>query len=216
MDKIAQNIAKIKKTIESLEKRPIKVQLIAITKNFSQDPIISAINLGINNFGENRIQECETKFLTIKKKYPKIILHMVGPLQTNKVKKALTLFDVIHTLDREKLANYISAHITPQSKTKDFFIQVNIGDEKQKSGIEISKATDFIKWSINDLKINVIGLMCIPPLEESPRKYFSKLKKIAEENNLRNLSMGMTSDYEEAIKCGSTHIRIGTGIFGTR
>ena len=141
---------------------------------------------------------------------------MIGHLQTNKVKDALRIFGTIHTLDRENLALEIKKKLSENSITKDFFIQINIGEEAQKSGIAIDQSDNFIQWCTNDLKLNIIGLMCIPPFEAKATPYFEKLKTIAKRNHLKKLSMGMSGDYIDAVKCGATHFRIGTGIFGER
>ena len=197
----------------------IKPTIVAISKNKPLLLIEEAIDKGVRIFGENRVQEAISKFSTIKEKNASfdknIELHLTGPLQRNKVKDALKIFDVFQTLDRENLALEFTKHLLPNNK-KRFFIQINIGDEKQKSGIPINTSNEFIKFCNHDLKINIIGLMCIPPFIKDPTTYFIQLKKIAIQNNLKYLSMGMSSDYEFAIKAGATHIRIGTLLFGKR
>ena len=194
----------------------IKPSIIAISKNKPQSLIKEAIDCGIKRFGENRVQEAVSKFTNIKHDSDSDIeLHLTGPLQRNKVKEALKIFDVFQTLDRESLAIEFIKHLSPDNKKK-FFIQVNIGEEKQKSGISIKDSNEFINYCKHDLKINIIGLMCIPPFIKDPTIYFKKLKEIANKNNLKYLSMGMSSDYKIAIKAGATHIRIGTLLFGDR
>ena len=141
---------------------------------------------------------------------------MIGPLQTNKVKLALSIFDVIQTLDREKLVKEVVKNLSPESITKKFFIQVNIGDEEQKSGIKINDTVEFVRWCKNDLNLNIVGLMCIPPINSDSKKHFLCLKKFAQMSGVKYLSMGMSDDYEIAIKCGATHIRLGTFFFGKR
>jgi len=219
MENIAENLEKISKSIkDAMTKSRFrqKVQIVAVTKTFGSKIVLKALKSGIICFGENKVQECKNKFQDIIKDFPNIDLHMVGHLQTNKVRDAINLFHTIHTLDREKLAKEIKKKLTSDSITKNFFIQVNIGNEPQKSGIDLTTCDNFIKWCKNDLALNVVGLMCIPPEKEDPNYYFKKLKSIAVENSLTNLSMGMSSDYLDAIISGSTHIRLGTSIFGNR
>lgn len=194
----------------------INPTIIAISKNKPLSMIQEAIDCGVRKFGENKVQEALLKFSNLKENINNNIeLHLTGPLQRNKVKEALKIFDVFQTLDRENLALEFIKYLKPESPKK-FFIQVNIGGEKQKSGIPIGNSDEFIKHCQNELKINIIGLMCIPPFEKNPTKYFNELKEIAIKNNLKYLSMGMSSDYKTAIKAGATHIRIGTLLFGSR
>ena len=219
MPNFKENIEKIRLSIVKNRENsqiPNKIKIIAVSKTFGTDSVLEAIQSGFFCFGENKVQECKKKFSSIIGVHKEIDLHMIGPLQTNKVKDALKIFNTIQTLDREKLCLEINKKLNPNSKTKDFFIQVNIGNEKQKSGINTEQSNDFIKWCINDLGINVVGLMCIPPAEISPIKYFKKLKTIAEENKLKYLSMGMSGYYLDAIICGATHIRLGESLFGKR
>jgi len=190
--------------------------IIAVTKSHPENIVLEAINAGITIFGENKVQEASIKYKKIRIQYNNIKLHMIGALQTNKVKKALEIFDFIHTLDREKICLEIKKQQTKESLTKNFFIQVNIGNEKQKSGISTFEANDFINWCLKDLNLNIIGLMCIPPNNENPKKYFLELKELGIKNNLKKLSMGMSSDFLDAINCGSTHIRLGEALFGER
>lgn len=210
------NFEKINKFIlENKEKIVKNPEIIAISKNHTSESINEAIKHGIRKFGENRLQEAEIKFKPIKKKFKDIELHLTGPLQTKKTIKALELFDVFHTLDREKLANKIQANINNFSNKK-FFIQVNIGKEEQKSGIDPKETPSFISYCQVDLKLPIIGLMCIPPIDENAEDYFLKLKKIANENGLKYLSMGMSADYKTALLNGATHVRLGTTLFGSR
>ena len=208
------NFVDIQSKIKEFQEK--KVKIIAVTKNKPIEIIEKSIKYGLRVFGENRVQEAEEKYTQLKNLYPEIELHMIGPLQTNKVKKAIKLFDYFHTLDREKLANEFSKKLHKANLTKNFFIQVNIGNEKQKSGIEPTKADSFIRYCQEDLKLNIIGLMCIPPAAKKPEPFFNNLKKIAFQNNLKFLSMGMSNDYKVAIKCNSTHIRVGSYVFGER
>ena len=178
---------------------------------------MEAIQAGIRIFGESRVQEAIIKFKNIKLNHKQVKLHLIGPLQTNKVKKASEIFDCIHSLDRENLAHEFVKNVNFTSLVNiSFFIQVNTGKEKQKAGINFDEADGFIKHCLNDLKLNVIGLMCIPPYNENPVPHFVLLKKLAFQNKLQHLSMGMSNDYEIAIRNGATFIRIGTQLFGNR
>ena len=192
------------------------VNIIAVSKTISSENIISAIDLGLTNFGENYIQETKEKWPILRQQFPQIKLHFIGHLQSNKAKDAVELFDYIHTLDNEKLAKEIDKAIKKLNKKIELFIQVNVGDEIQKSGIKISELQDFIKYCVHDLKLNIIGLMAIPPHQEPPAMYFALMQKLLKDSNLNKLSIGMSADYEDAIALGATHIRLGTAIFGAR
>ena len=192
-----------------------EVKIVAITKYHSTESIEEAINSGVRIFGENRVQEAKNKYLKLKNTFEDIELHLTGPLQTNKVKNALKVFDVFQTLDREKLANEFYKY-KKYLQEKSFFIQINTGKEESKSGVYEENADEFIKYCLHDLKLPVVGLMCIPPSQENPTPHFSLLKKIAAKNNLKQLSMGMSGDYKEAILAGATYIRVGTALFGYR
>ena len=217
MNSIAEKLQKIRDFINI--QRNINnnsVEIIAVTKNFNKDSVAEALESGISSFGENRVQEAIHKYSQLKTQHQNISLHMIGPLQTNKVKLALSIFDVIQTLDREKLVKEVVKNLSPESITKKFFIQVNIGDEEQKSGIKINDTVEFVRWCKNDLNLNIVGLMCIPPINGDSKKHFLCLKKFAQMSGVKYLSMGMSDDYEIAIKCGATHIRLGTFFFGKR
>ena len=174
------------------------------------------MKLGHKVFGENKVQEAYKKWVDIKKDYPDIKLHLIGSMQTNKVKDAVALFDVIETLDREKLAVKIADEIKITNKNIDLMIQVNTGEEPQKAGIFPKDADDFINFCIDECKLSVKGLMCIPPFEDEPSPHFALLANIAKRNNLPYLSMGMSLDYKIAVRLGATHVRVGSAIFGTR
>jgi pyridoxal phosphate enzyme (YggS family) len=165
------------------------------------------------HFGENRVQEALSKWQPLLQKNPHLNLHLIGKLQTNKAREAFKIFNYIHTLDNEKLANSLAKIESSCEKKIKYFVQVNIGNESQKSGIEINKTNDFIKYCIHDLKLNVIGLMCIPPAMSDPGQYFINLANLAKVNNLNELSMGMSNDYECAITNGATYVRVGSKIF---
>ena len=192
------------------------VRIIAISKTFLIEDIKPLIEYGHEDFGENKIQEAVNKWSDIKNKNPKLKLHMVGKIQTNKVKFLLPLFDYIHSLDNLKLAQKISDEEIKKKKKLKIFIQVNIDDEIQKSGISIENLNEFYLKCVNDLNLNIIGLMCLPSQNKDPTDCFILLKKLAKDLNIFELSMGMSNDYEEAIKCGSTYIRVGSNIFGKR
>tara|TARA_Y100000590_G_scaffold323332_1_gene366230 strand:- start:2187 stop:2855 length:669 start_codon:yes stop_codon:yes gene_type:complete len=191
-------------------------QVIAISKTFTLNEILPLIEGGHVHFGENKIQEAETKWINLKDKYKNLQLHMVGKLQSNKAKKAVKLFDYIHSLDNAKLASKICQYQKELNKKIKLFIQVNVAEEKQKSGILLSDLNNFYDYCKNELFLNIIGLMCIPPIDSDSDKYFKLLKDVSEKFKLKDLSMGMTDDYEKAILYKSTYLRIGTAIFGKR
>ena len=221
MYNIKENIDKIKSIIKdthknsNFEKYPLP-NLVAVSKKQNDDKVIEALEAGQKYFGENRVQEAKERWALKLQQYKNLEIRLIGPLQTNKVKQALNLFDVIETIDREKLANEIANKFNENVKTKSFYIQINTGSEIQKSGIEPLHSDNFIKYCKEDLRLPVVGLMCIPPLNEEPAMHFALLKKIAESNNLKELSMGMSGDYKEAIKFGATSVRVGSAIFGNR
>lgn len=208
--------SEIKKTAKLYNIDFTKINLIAVSKKVTSDKIIQAINANCKIFGENYVNEALEKWPKIKAQYPEVKLHFIGHLQSNKTDIAVGLFDCIQTLDNEKLAKSLQKSILKMKKNIDIFIQVNIGQESQKSGVDIASIKDFIDFSKNECNLNVSGLMCIPPVNESPVMYFALMKKIAQENNIKNLSMGMSSDYSDAIALGTNFIRLGTAIFGER
>ncbi len=191
-------------------------QIVVITKTFSLNEITPLLEIGHLHFGENKIQEAESKWVDVKNKYKNLQLHMVGKLQTNKVKKAVELFDYIHSLDNAKLASKISRYEKKLNKKVKLFIQVNLAKEIQKSGILLDDVNNLYNYCTKELSLNVIGLMCLPPTNSDSNKYFMTLQKISEKLNLTDLSMGMSADYEQAIINGSTYLRLGTAIFGER
>ncbi len=191
-------------------------KLVAVSKKQSEERIDLAINLGQKSFGENRVQEAQQRWSKRLEINKNIELRLIGPLQSNKVKQALDLFDIIETIDREKLANEIAKNFNNNTKTKSFYIQVNTGSETQKSGLNPLEVDTFIEYCIRDLRLPIVGLMCIPPQYEEPSMHFAFLKKIADKNNLIELSMGMSNDFTEAIKFGATSVRIGSLFFGAR
>ena len=192
------------------------VNLIAVSKTKPMDQIKPVIEEGHAHFGENKVQEAVLKWQELKKEDKVINLHLLGPLQSNKVKKVFGLFDYIHSLDRNSLAEKISDEVQKKGFCPKIFIQVNTGLEQQKAGIEPENLYEFMKTIRKFMFLNIVGLMCIPPINDVPEKHFKFLKKLADENGLPELSMGMSSDYKAAIKNGATYIRVGTAIFGSR
>ena len=194
---------------------PKKVKIVAVSKNHPLSSIKNGLNYGIKIFGENRVQEAIIKFQDLKNIYPDIELHLTGPLQTNKVKASLEIFDVFQTLDREKLVREFLKYKNI-IKEKKFFVQINIGKENNKSGVMPEEGLDFVNYCINDCNMPIIGLMCIPPQHENPEPFFILLRNIAKKASVKNLSMGMSEDYKIGIQSGPTHIRVGTYLFGKR
>ena len=206
---------KVKEIIDRKQLKTIP-QIVVVSKTFSLKEIIPLLEMGHSHFGENKIQEAENKWIDVKNKYQDLQLHMVGKLQSNKVKRAIKLFDYIHSLDNAKLAQKLYQYEKELNKKMKLFIQVNISGENQKSGILLNDLDGFYNYCTKELSLHVIGLMCLPPINEDPRKYFKILKKKSEEFSLTDLSMGMSADYEQAILNGSTYLRLGTAIFGER
>jgi pyridoxal phosphate enzyme (YggS family) len=193
-----------------------KCELIAVSKTFDINYIRPLIDYGHLHFGENRVNEALLKWSSEIKKNLNLKIHLIGKLQSNKIKEALKVFSYIHSLDSKKLATLLDQEQKKTSINIKYFIQVNIGDEKQKSGIAINDLEDFINFCKLKTKLNIIGLMCIPPINTPSQFFFKKLKELAEKNNFNELSMGMSNDYINAVENGATFIRIGSGIFGTR
>ena len=210
---LIQNFLRIKNQISDLNP---KTRLIAVSKGQSVDKIKLLIDSGHLDFGENKVQEAILKWTDIIRSNENINLHLIGGLQSNKAKDAFKIFNYIHSLDSEKLARIFSDLEKNDSKKIKYFVQVNIGNETQKNGINVSLVSDFVQYCQKDLKLNILGLMCIPPFNDSSESYFLKLKKLNEDSYLKDLSMGMSDDFEIAIKLGSTFVRVGTAIFGKR
>ncbi|MTI09316.1 YggS family pyridoxal phosphate-dependent enzyme [Curvivirga aplysinae] len=217
---LSENLQVVKTNIvKALEEAPRKdknVTLVAVGKTYDADVMRQALTAGQRVFGENRVQEAAGKWPELVEEYSDIELHLIGPLQTNKVKQALELFDVFQTIDRLKLAKSLAKELEKTPKDIRCFIQVNTGNEPQKAGILPDEADDFIKTCREDLNLPIVGLMCIPPVDEEAGLHFAYLKKIADRNGLNELSMGMSGDYEAAIGFGATHVRVGSAIFGKR
>jgi pyridoxal phosphate enzyme (YggS family) len=192
------------------------VKIIVVTKSFNLEKVNPLLRIGHLHFGENKVQEAVSKWSSVLKKNVYINLHLLGHLQSNKVSEAVSLFNFVHSLDSEKLAiKFKDAENNINRKLK-YFIQVNIGAESQKYGVPVSEVSNFLKFCRKETHLNIIGLMCIPPICNNPSNYFSQLKELSTSNNLSELSMGMSNDYMEAVKCGATFIRIGSAIFGKR
>jgi pyridoxal phosphate enzyme (YggS family) len=207
---ILDNLKVIKEKVSKLQN---KSNLIIVTKNRSFETILPIIQSGHLHFGENKVQEAKEKWSTFLHDNKNVKLHLIGKLQSNKAKDAFALFDFIHTLDSEKLAKIFSDLEKNSKKNLNYFIQVNIGNEAQKNGIDESLLADFINFCKKDLNLNIIGLMCIPPINLNPLPFFKKMQKFKIDNKLAELSMGMSSDYKIALDCGSTYLRIGSAIF---
>jgi pyridoxal phosphate enzyme (YggS family) len=193
-----------------------QTELVAISKGHDALAIATVIAAGQRIFGENRVQEAKAKWPHLRAATPGLALHLVGPLQTNKVREAVELFDVIQSVDRPKLADALAAEIKRSGRARGLFVQVNIGEEPQKAGVAAKDAPSFVRHCRDELGLPVSGLMCIPPLNENPAPHFALMQKLAREVGLTRLSMGMSDDFETAIKFGATHVRIGTAIFGAR
>ena len=212
---LSEIISRINTAEKAAGKNTGSTQLLAVSKVQPNERVLNVLEQGHRIFGENKVQESQGTWPMFRESFPDAIVHLIGPLQTNKVKQAVELFDAIHTLDRLKLANKLAAEIQLQGKSPDIFIQINTGEEEQKAGVIPSNADQFISDCLT-LGLPIKGLMVIPPINEEPSLHFALLRKIALRNGLTGLSMGMSSDFESAIALGATHIRVGSAIFGAR
>ncbi|MCA3245674.1 MAG: YggS family pyridoxal phosphate-dependent enzyme [Azospirillum sp.] len=217
---IETNLKQIRVRIDAAasaaQRDPADVTLVAVAKTYGPDAVEAALAAGQRVFGENRVQEAQGKYPPFKARHPDLDLHLIGPLQTNKVKEAVALFDAIHTLDRPKLAAALANEIARTGKRPALFVQVNTGAEPQKAGIMPDSADAFIAACREVHGLTIAGLMCIPPVADPPAPHFAFLAEMAKRNGLAHLSMGMSGDYETAIALGATHIRVGSAIFGAR
>lgn len=213
LEEVSQRIAK---GVRDSGRQRDEVTLVAVSKTYGVAAIESALNAGQRVFGENRVQEAQAKFPDLKAAWPDLSLHLIGPLQTNKTKEAVALFDVIQTLDRPKLAHSLAREMQRVDRRPDCFIQVNTGEEEQKAGIAPADLKDFLSLARDELALPVVGLMCIPPVDENPALHFAFLSELARRSNLTQLSMGMSADYEQAVRLGATVVRVGSAIFGKR
>jgi pyridoxal phosphate enzyme (YggS family) len=220
LEHIAGNLAAVRARIAAAAKNAGRaaadVTLVAVSKIHPAEAVASALDAGQRVFGENRVQEAQHKYPALRSRCPDLALHLIGPLQSNKVRDAVALFDVIETVDRPRLAEALAAEMARSSRRPDCFIQVNTGEEAQKAGIAPSEAASFIADCRDRLRLPIRGLMCIPPVEEDPAIHFAFLRELAGHNGLGLLSMGMSGDFESAIALGATHVRVGTAIFGAR
>jgi len=219
-NEIAANLAAVRTRIAAAAKAvgrsPESVVLIAVSKTQSAEHVAAALATGQRIFGENRVQEATAKWPDLKRAWPQAELHLIGPLQTNKAREAVALFDVIETVDRPKLARVLTAEMSRSGRRPACYVQINTGEEPQKAGVLPAVADEFIRLCCDELQLPVVGLMCIPPADDEPSLHFALLAEIARRHGIGNLSMGMSADYETAIKLGATHVRIGTAIFGER
>jgi hypothetical protein len=206
----------IKRACEIAERDPASVTLVAISKTFQADAIEPVIMAGQQVFGENRVQEAKAKWPELKAQHPGIELHLVGPLQSNKARDAVALFDAIHSVDRASLCATLAKEIARQNRHPLLFVEVNTGEEPQKAGVRPHESDAFLKRCRDDYGLTISGLMCIPPVDEPPGPHFALTAKIARRNGLSLLSMGMSADFTAAIQLGATHVRVGTAIFGER
>lgn len=214
--RLAETKAAIARTARDFERKPDEVTLIAVSKTMPQEAILPALEAGQRVFGENYVQEAKAKWPALRERFPDVEIHMIGPLQSNKAREAVALFDAIHSLDRESLAKELSREIARSGKAPRLFVQVNTGEEPQKGGIAPGEVDAFLALCRDHHGLVIEGLMCIPPADEPPSPHFALLAKIAARNGLRGLSMGMSADYEAAIQLGATHVRVGSAIFGAR
>jgi hypothetical protein len=217
---IAANLAdvraRIAKAAEAAGRPASAITLIAVGKTHDEQSIRAAIAAGQAAFGENRVQEAKSKFLQLKAAHPNLDLHLIGPLQSNKAREAVALFDAIHTLDRPSLAQTLAEEIKRAGTAPKLFVQVNTGEELQKAGVAPREALAFVDKCRTEYALTISGLMCIPPANEEPALHFALLLKLARDAGIKELSMGMSGDYETAIRFGATHVRVGTAIFGAR
>ena len=220
MASVSQNLKDVlencKKAAALSKRNASQFSLIAVSKTWNADEIRPALTEGHRVFGENRVQEAQGKWPELKTDFPDVELHLIGPLQSNKTKDAVALFDAIHTVDRLKIAHSIAQELQRQSRRLQLFVQVNTGEEDQKAGLAPADVQPFIEMCRTQLKLDISGLMCIPPVHEEPAVHFALLAKLANKNGLQKLSMGMSADFQTVIQFGATHIRVGSAIFGAR
>lgn len=216
IDRLAEVQSRIRRAARDAGRDPAEVSLVCVSKTIGAERIEPLLAAGCRQFGENRVQEAAEKWPTLRVAFPDLVLRLIGPLQTNKVRDAVRLFDVIESVDRPKLAAEIASEMAREGKRPRLLVQVNIGEEPQKAGALPAEADSFIQHCRRDLGLSIDGLMCIPPAGELASPYFARLAAIAARNGLKQLSMGMTSDFEQAIKLGATEVRIGSAIFGAR
>ncbi len=213
---LAEVQGRIAAAARAASRDPAAVTLVAVSKTHGAERVEELLRAGQRVFGENRVQEAQAKFPELKTRYPDLELHLIGPLQTNKARDAVALFDVIESVDRPKLAAELAREMARQGRRPACFVQINTGEEEQKAGIAPGEADAFIRACIEEHKLPVVGVMCIPPADEEPALHFALLAKIAQRNGLKQVSMGMSADYEMAVRFGATHVRVGSALFGAR
>lgn len=214
LDDVQANMARAAKRFDGADRE--RPKLIAVSKTYGAEDILPILDAGQRDFGENRVQEAQSKWPELREQFPDLTLHLIGPLQTNKTKEAVALFDVIHSLDREKLARHLKKEMEAQGKSIPLFVQVNIGEEEQKSGISPEQTVEFVRCCREDLALDIQGLMAIPPVGEPPAPFFARLVELGKEAGLEKISMGMSADYQTAIEMGASYVRVGSAIFGAR
>jgi pyridoxal phosphate enzyme (YggS family) len=214
--RLAETQLRVALAAEAAGRTPADVRLIVVSKTFGAAEIVPVLAAGQRIFGENRVQEAKAKWPALKAEYPNLELHLIGPLQSNKAKEAVELFDVIHTIDREKIARALAEEMKKQGRRLELFVQVNTGEEPQKAGVPPRDLPALLALCRDELQLEIAGLMCIPPVEEEAALHFAFLAKLAAENGLSGLSMGMSDDFETAVAFGATHVRVGSAIFGSR
>ena len=212
MENVVKNFDLVKEEISNFK----NANIVAVSKTFPIDHILPLINHGHQHFGENKVQEAQEKWTPLKNDFPNLKLHLIGKLQTNKVKFALPLFDYIHSLDSIKLAEKISSEQEKKNFKPKIFIQINLGKENQKSGIDEEDLENFYRKCVTEYNLNIIGIMCLPPFDEDPIPFFKKMQNLSESLGLKEISMGMSNDYMDALKFKATYIRVGSKIFGNR
>ena len=215
-DHLAEVNRRIAEAAKAAGRQPGDVTLVAVSKTHGPERVRELLAVGQRIYGENRVQEAQVKFPALKAEYPDLELHLIGPLQTNKARDAVALFDVIQSVDRERLAGVLAKEMERTGKRPACFIQVNTGEEQQKAGILPAELDAFVASCRDVHKLPVVGLMCIPPVDEEPALHFALLHKMAARNGLAKVSMGMSADYEIAVRLGATHVRVGTALFGSR
>jgi pyridoxal phosphate enzyme (YggS family) len=215
-DHLAEVNRRIAEAAKAAGRQPGDVTLVAVSKTHGPERVRELLAVGQRIFGENRVQEAQEKFPALKAEHPDLELHLIGPLQTNKAREAVALFDVIQSVDRERLAGVLAKEMERAGKRPTCFIQVNTGEEEQKAGVLPAELDAFVASCRDVHKLPVVGLMCIPPVDEEPALHFALLRKMAERNGLSKVSMGMSADYETAVRLGATHVRVGSALFGAR
>jgi hypothetical protein len=215
-DRLKAVRVRIANAARDVHRVPEAVALVAVSKTFGAEDIVPVLEAGHRVFGENRVQEAREKWPGLKERFPGIELHLIGPLQSNKAADAVLLFDVIETIDRPKIARVVAEEIKKQGRRPTLFVQVNTGEERQKSGISPREVRPFVQMCRADLGLSIEGLMCVPPVDDMPAVHFAFLAKLAKDVGVDKLSMGMSGDFETAIQLGSTHVRVGSAIFGHR